>query len=444
MKRKEQNRAAQRAFRERKEKHVKDLEDKVAELEAKNEVAQHENENLRDLLTRLQSENVMLKQATFTFTMPKPQADPSSAPKHFSPDNSIFTASPPSSVITPESSRISPKPTNLVDWTSLTSFDPNVLSLLDENPQPTATSSAMDLDIFDNNSSLSSGLPFTTIASNPMLMSFASSFDSMPPPTDSSSGIANGNGNRSNGQTFNFDLNSMNTWPTPTPPTQDTTSLDDLFAGYLNPNQNADFSFAATPSMSPVTHQMAMNNTNFGNIGNNSLNPFLHKPALGISRTSSMSSPSSQSTASSDLLNTPKENQSISLASSPESDHHSDTVHHKSTCPKTKTELAQRIAEAGASPFAPPGLKKSSDQTMGTVISCAGSKFPRTAKSDKNVEVLSAWKTITSNPVFKDAGVDINDLCAEFTSKAKCDGTKVVLEPEGMANIIEALSAKKQ
>ncbi|KAF9652052.1 hypothetical protein BDM02DRAFT_3089936, partial [Thelephora ganbajun] len=61
LKRKEQNRAAQRAFRERKEKHVKDLEDKVAELEMKNQRTESENENLRDLLSRLQEENVQLK-----------------------------------------------------------------------------------------------------------------------------------------------------------------------------------------------------------------------------------------------------------------------------------------------------------------------------------------------------------------------------------------------
>ena len=29
-----------------------------------------------------------------------------------------------------------------------------------------------------------------------------------------------------------------------------------------------------------------------------------------------------------------------------------------------------------------------------------------------------------------------------FTNKAKCDGTKVVLEPSGIADIIEALNAK--
>jgi AP-1-like factor len=46
-KRKAQNRAAQRAFRERKEKHLKDLENKVQELEKLSEAANNENETLR-------------------------------------------------------------------------------------------------------------------------------------------------------------------------------------------------------------------------------------------------------------------------------------------------------------------------------------------------------------------------------------------------------------
>ncbi|KAK3316147.1 transcription factor PAP1-domain-containing protein [Apodospora peruviana] len=46
-KRKAQNRAAQRAFRERKEKHLKDLETKVEELQKASESTNHENEILR-------------------------------------------------------------------------------------------------------------------------------------------------------------------------------------------------------------------------------------------------------------------------------------------------------------------------------------------------------------------------------------------------------------
>jgi AP-1-like factor len=55
-KRKAQNRAAQRAFRERKEKHLKDLETKVQELEKASDAANHENGLLRGQVQRLQME----------------------------------------------------------------------------------------------------------------------------------------------------------------------------------------------------------------------------------------------------------------------------------------------------------------------------------------------------------------------------------------------------
>ncbi|KAI9663571.1 MAG: DNA-binding transcription factor yap1 [Trizodia sp. TS-e1964] len=55
-KRKAQNRAAQRAFRERKEKHLKDLETKVEDLQRASESANHENGVLRDQVSRLQTE----------------------------------------------------------------------------------------------------------------------------------------------------------------------------------------------------------------------------------------------------------------------------------------------------------------------------------------------------------------------------------------------------
>ncbi|KAE8354644.1 transcription factor PAP1-domain-containing protein [Aspergillus coremiiformis] len=55
-KRKAQNRAAQRAFRERKEKHLKDLETKVDELQKSSEDANQENGLLRAQVERLQVE----------------------------------------------------------------------------------------------------------------------------------------------------------------------------------------------------------------------------------------------------------------------------------------------------------------------------------------------------------------------------------------------------
>ncbi|KAI5305924.1 DNA-binding transcription factor yap1, partial [Ascosphaera atra] len=55
-KRKAQNRAAQRAFRERKEKHLKDLETKVEELEKASKTSTQENSLLKAQIVRLQTE----------------------------------------------------------------------------------------------------------------------------------------------------------------------------------------------------------------------------------------------------------------------------------------------------------------------------------------------------------------------------------------------------
>ncbi|KAG5918087.1 hypothetical protein E4U53_004124 [Claviceps sorghi] len=59
--RKAQNRAAQRAFRERKEKHVKDLEAKLADMEAARQQAAMENERLKKDLHKMSTENEILR-----------------------------------------------------------------------------------------------------------------------------------------------------------------------------------------------------------------------------------------------------------------------------------------------------------------------------------------------------------------------------------------------
>ncbi|KAG6328401.1 hypothetical protein ID866_10688 [Astraeus odoratus] len=183
LKRKEQNRAAQRAFRERKEKHVKDLEDKVADLEAKNEEAQAENNNLRDLLARLQEENMTLKQSQFTFSVPKPGS--SSTPVPPSTNASTSSSLPPAS---PLSFFGGPGPiTPLgadIDWSALTTFDPAMLNMLDEPPisdvpmQPQSQHQQAD---FSSSPYGQYALPppnqYRTIANNPWLMSFADTPD---------------------------------------------------------------------------------------------------------------------------------------------------------------------------------------------------------------------------------------------------------------------------
>jgi len=67
-----QNRIAQRAFRERKENHLKELESRIKELEEANQKAGtlqllNENKALRYRIAQLQGENAALKDAQFTF-----------------------------------------------------------------------------------------------------------------------------------------------------------------------------------------------------------------------------------------------------------------------------------------------------------------------------------------------------------------------------------------
>lgn len=72
-KRKAQNRAAQRAFRERKEKHVKDLEQKVEELEALSKNTSTENTNLRAEVDRLTLELQQYKKRLSLVASSRPQ-----------------------------------------------------------------------------------------------------------------------------------------------------------------------------------------------------------------------------------------------------------------------------------------------------------------------------------------------------------------------------------
>jgi len=258
-----------------------------------------------------------------------------------------------------------------------------MLNLLDDSvPQPTATEGAMQMDFgFGANTGLASNAPYTTIASNPMFMSFASTFDSFTPEASGSTPSGSGSNNFvNNSMNFNFDMNNLSTWPAPSA-NQDNI-LDDLFAGYLTSNGAMDNSLltSSPSSISPVAHH----------ISPPARSPLNHATPSSSS-SSSLSPPMSGSLQSN---TTPRD--------SPLSD--SDMViHHGSQCPKTKSELEQRIANEGASPFAPqpPTVRKSSDSVLGTMIACAGSSFPKTAKSDKNIEVLSAWRTIRSDPKFK-------------------------------------------
>ncbi|KAG1451686.1 hypothetical protein G6F56_008019 [Rhizopus delemar] len=95
-KRKAQNRAAQRAFRDRKEKHVSELQERIAELEeqmaTQDETLLKENRELKEMLKKLQQENYALKGNQFTFQFPLSKEDQASSSSSGTEDGSEQTS----------------------------------------------------------------------------------------------------------------------------------------------------------------------------------------------------------------------------------------------------------------------------------------------------------------------------------------------------------------
>ncbi|KAG8220221.1 hypothetical protein J3R82DRAFT_1258 [Butyriboletus roseoflavus] len=432
LKRKEQNRAAQRAFRERKEKHVKDLEDKVSALEAKNEATEAENTNLRDLLSRLQQENLALKQAQFTFSVPKPTPTPNVQPSPFS---FFGTPSPfpPPSAASQTSSKSSAYGTD-IDWNSLTTFDPSMLNVLDEPSEvPMQTDASSPFGQY--------ALPqsYKTIANNPLLMSFVDES-----PSASSNTTSPATASSLDQFTFNFS-SPASSWPS----TAQSTSFpqNNGHTDFLHPNHSLDELFGGNfmSNQAPLDFNVLVDST--------SISPVAHANGVKPSSASQkpMSSPPSNSTNSSPSTSTSQSPFSWISQPGESPPSASESTPSSANAPAchpiilSRSDIAKHIAAEGASPFTDhpnPSLRKTSDVSSGDMISCQGSNFPRTKESPENIEVLKAWKCITQNPYFKDA--DINQLCTEFTKKARCDGTKVVLEPEGVHQLFEKFKELQQ
>lgn len=386
------------------------LEDKVAALEAKNQVAESENDNLRDLLSRLQNENMALKQGNFTFQVNK---DGTSAANNGSfnnqprGDNGQNYPSPaPSGSKSPVSANgmVGQSPQFNFDFHQLIPFDPAVLNVIDEAPQQTATEGAMNLDF-----GFGGPMPYRTLASNPMYMSFAEPMNMDLTPTQQSP-QPNTRPSPAASLDSMHGLTSFENWSS-------SDSLDQLFGGnYMGAQSPVDFAalLSSPPSaISPVSHH----NSVHANSNNSIATPSAASQRSDSSPSLTNSSSSSQSTPSgaSELASSPSLSTSASLVPV-------DLTSHVGECPKTKDDMRNLIEKNGSSAFvdspatSPQGgahIRKASDGNR-PLIMCEGSSFPKTPQSDKNIEVLTAWRTITSNPQFKVSSliVFINACCS--------------------------------
>ncbi|KAI5779091.1 hypothetical protein EDC01DRAFT_621872, partial [Geopyxis carbonaria] len=108
--RKEQNRAAQRAFRERKERHVKELESRLASLEQAQSRTVAENDRLKEQLSQTRLENRLLQESRSMNGNSPPEVpevgpmvfNPTDAAKHMaSSSSSLALGVPPQSFTSP-------------------------------------------------------------------------------------------------------------------------------------------------------------------------------------------------------------------------------------------------------------------------------------------------------------------------------------------------------
>ncbi|KZT42749.1 hypothetical protein SISSUDRAFT_844426 [Sistotremastrum suecicum HHB10207 ss-3] len=371
LKRKEQNRAAQRAFRERKERHVKDLEDRVAALESRNESTQAENENLRDLLQRLQSENLLLKRSAFTFTVPPGSTSvphPGAAPSGNGDSNPHSAADSP-----PDSQR----PMNLVSNMSSTgaslssSSSRDSPSSLFEEPYPDMRLYSTPSTVSDNSpksllpheQSFTAGganpqyrqgnwshvgspreehppvqMPFTIISSNPMYMSYRE---------PSSAGYSPyGDMNLVSPHSYTHEPPSRSSQPLPSPPI-----LHPASAGPSQAPGPSDLGLFSSPDV----HMSSAQSPQYGDFAS-----FTFSPLSGVG--GGPTSPGLDDLFGGQFNNlvpfspfqdalSPVSHPSSSSKPSPPGE----KGHDQSGCPKDKDELARTISAQGPSTFAPSG-----------------------------------------------------------------------------------------
>ncbi|ORX52806.1 hypothetical protein DM01DRAFT_1336584 [Hesseltinella vesiculosa] len=240
-KRKAQNRRAQRAFRERKEQHVSELEARIKELEdlgsKTDQDLREENNRLRAELQQLQEENSALKDAQFTFEFPHipPPSNPSALPKS-----------------EPEQKESTP---SAFSSSSLTSPDtPNYMSFMDDSAVGDSSSSssteqsplsmaAIEDDSDAPTSNTSATTPFLTFGS--VLSSSSPSFDLLGTPTTTQTPISLPTSDLVNlyGTAHSLLANVKESQPLPTSATNNGTDFkqlfhgkDDLFSDYRAPS----------------------------------------------------------------------------------------------------------------------------------------------------------------------------------------------------------------
>ena len=142
---------------------------------------------------------------------------------------------------------------------------------------------------------------------------------------------------------------------------------------------------------------------------------------------------------------------------------HKDDEH--GTCPKTIEDVHRMQKTMSPSTFGPPVTVKSLSPGSTKSPSSPGSlpqrennekgqanaharmaalcaDLPRTTKKPNQIEIGRAWEKIRQHQGFEEC--DIDELCNELSAKARCDGSRPVLEEASFNNIVQSLATMRK
>ncbi|KAI8603366.1 hypothetical protein EDD21DRAFT_369253 [Dissophora ornata] len=447
-KRKAQNRAAQRAFRDRKERYVKSLEERIKELEELNpsktdtKLAE-ENLNLKVLVQKLETENYFLKEQAFTFDFPISQPGLYNVAKanNQSPVNSTSNqsnSSPEYSAPSPASqtaesvsgeSSASPAPVRSKPFASSSVAKPPTYDQLPWSPPSSAGDSVpnsplnSDLSTQEQESvtptahSDNAGVVPRFRNSSPEKMAMFSSI------LDGTGGSALVNGSAKNNL-------------------QQPLQNKDAFAAFIAASQ-----FYGQPSAMSVSNASpASTLVGFSDhTPSPTLEDLVNTPLFGSDAHGSVQFPPATSNLSIPPL-TFEQTQALFTdfrdPSDPQDifasfDDPIDSAFPDDTVGSLFNDQLLTYTNAFENVAATPAKEESHD-VFGKMVAANHHSLPQLAENEKAMPCPQAWEHIAKHPNFDDA--DIDDLCAELKSKAKCSGHGPVISLSDVDKLMDKLN----
>lgn len=415
-----QNRAAQRAYRERKERKMKDLEEKVALLEDDKMKALSEQDILKaqiDLLKRELSRvtgqtNVSVPNSNFSFSSNKNASPLSSNDK-----------------------------TNQWSWNSTTSDSTLLLQSSQQLPDLVSASSSSTSPLNDNVnatpnlSSLDANSNLDTISSN---LNMISTFDESVNPFCAKLSEACGGAGKPEPK--------VRRWGNPVPPYVDSTdalfalpNYESPFQSLFSPNENL-----ADPFFAEGNPASNLNLPTHGDQSQNDPLAFLNDAGFDVSLAFGNSindvvEKGGAEVADDKLSSLVTEESLFDSISHPSNEfdfneYIKDTTSSAITS-RSNSEAGGRHTVSSMSSFNnSPTIFEESNELIS-----AGEVIPAGAKTMKCSEI---WDRITTHPRYTE--IDIDGLCKELQTKAKCSEKGVVINVNDVTNIIERSAIKKE